>query len=88
MDEKFPVGRYENWTICRKLFPHAEIALECRPANEKFQTQWASIVFKSGWYADEVGNYNTAEKMKIQAVNAYLLPPPAVLFFHEMLLLH
>jgi len=71
MDEKFPVGRYENWTICRKLFPHAEIALECRPVNEKFQTQWASIVFKAGWYADEVGNYNTAEKMKIQAVNAY-----------------
>jgi tetratricopeptide (TPR) repeat protein len=71
MDEKFPVGRYENWTICRKLFPHAEIALECRPANGKFQTQWASIVFKAGWFADEVGNYNTAEKMKIQAVNAY-----------------
>ena len=71
MDEEFPVGRYENWTICRKLFPHAEIALECRPANEKFQKQWASIIYKAGWYADEVGNYNTAEKMKIQSVNAY-----------------
>ncbi len=71
MDEKFPVGRFENWTICRELFPHAEMAVECRPANEKFQTKWASILFKAGWFADEVGNYNTAEKINIQAVNAY-----------------
>src|ERR1700677_4208206 len=41
MDDEFPVGKYENWTICRKLFPHAEMALECRPANKKIQAQWA-----------------------------------------------
>jgi tetratricopeptide (TPR) repeat protein len=71
MDEEFPIGKYENWTICQALFPHAEMALECRPENKEIQRQWASIVFKAGWYADEAGNYDTAEKLKIQAVNTY-----------------
>jgi tetratricopeptide (TPR) repeat protein len=52
-----------------KALPHAEIALELQPAKGDFRAQWASILFKAGWYADEVGSYNTAEKM-IRAVIA------------------
>jgi hypothetical protein len=35
MDEQFPVGKYENWETCQKLFPHVEEAFAYRPVNEE-----------------------------------------------------
>jgi hypothetical protein len=34
MDEEFPLGKYENWPKCQKLFPHIEKALEYLSACE------------------------------------------------------
>ncbi len=71
MAEKFPVGQYENWTKCQKLFPHVEKALEYQPANQNYLQRWASILLNAAWYADEKGNYSIAEKMNRRAADAY-----------------
>jgi hypothetical protein len=71
IDEEFPLGQYENWIKCQKLFPHVEEALEYRPANRDYLQRWASILFNAAWYANEKGNYGIAEKMNRQAVDAY-----------------
>jgi tetratricopeptide (TPR) repeat protein len=71
MEEAFPVGRHENWTTCQKLFPHAEIVLTYRPANDDYLELWASILFNAAWYADERGNYNAAEEMFRRALEEY-----------------
>jgi hypothetical protein len=47
MDEEFPLGRYENWVECQKLFPHVERALDYRPANQDYLRRWASILFNT-----------------------------------------
>jgi hypothetical protein len=71
MDEEFPLGQYENWTKCQKLFPHAEKALEYRPANQDYLQRWAWILFAAGWYAQEKGNYGISEKMNKQSADVY-----------------
>jgi tetratricopeptide (TPR) repeat protein len=71
MDKEFPLGEYENWVKCQKLFPHAEKALEYRPADQDYLQRWASILFNTAWYADDKGNYGVAEKMNKQAADAY-----------------
>jgi tetratricopeptide (TPR) repeat protein len=63
MGKAFPVGRYENWTICSKMIPHAEMVLLYWPTNEVYLAQWASVLFNAAWYLCEKGNYNTAEEM-------------------------
>ena len=71
MDEEFPVGKYENWAICQKLFPHVEKTLEYQPENQNYLARWASILFNAAWYADDKGNYDIAENMNRQALDAY-----------------
>src|SRR6267378_1364723 len=71
MDDEFPLGEYENWTECQKLFPHVEKALDYRPANQDYLQRWASILFNAGWYASKKGNYGIAEKMRKQVTDAY-----------------
>jgi hypothetical protein len=56
MDDSYPVGRHENWTVCQALFPHAQAAVEYRPTNVKALEAWASVLFKAAWYASEMGN--------------------------------
>ena len=71
MKNAFPIGRHENWATCQRLFPHAEIVLTYRPANDDYLAQWASILFNAAWYADDKGNYNTAEEMNREALEGY-----------------
>jgi tetratricopeptide (TPR) repeat protein len=71
MEEAFPVGQHENWATCQRLFPHAEIVLTYRPANDAYLAQWALILFNAAWYADDKGNYNMAEEMNRQALEGY-----------------
>ncbi|PVH68041.1 hypothetical protein DL98DRAFT_634240 [Cadophora sp. DSE1049] len=68
MGKAFPIGRHENWTICGKLFPHAEMVLLYWPTNEVYLAQWASILFKAAWYSSGKGSYNTAEEMSRRAL--------------------
>jgi tetratricopeptide (TPR) repeat protein len=70
LDGSYPGGQYENWTICQKLFPHAQSAIECRPANTKGVQTWASVLYKAAWYASETGKYKEAEEMNRAAFEA------------------
>ncbi|KAF2258231.1 TPR-like protein, partial [Lojkania enalia] len=69
MDESYPVGRYENWTVCQALFPHAQAVVDARPINDRLEA-WASTLFKAAWYASEMGNYQAAWEMGISALEA------------------
>lgn len=70
MDEKYPVGRHENWPVCQKLFPHAEVVLNSQPEDEEAQKAWASILCKAAWYAKEMRQYVKAYKMGSGALRA------------------
>jgi len=70
MDDSYPAGHYENWTICRALFPHAQAAVGCRPTDAKAVMVWASVLFKAAWYASEMGKYDIAKEMDIGALQA------------------
>jgi tetratricopeptide (TPR) repeat protein len=69
MDSNYPVGHFKNWPVCRALFPHAQAAVDCRPADKKAQMLWASVMFKAAWYAREMGQYRVAEDMNYSALN-------------------
>ena len=68
LDEKFPLGKFENWTLCQGLFPHVQSAVAQRPKEEKSLLHWASILHNAAWYMYEMGNGMEAEKMAVQAV--------------------
>jgi tetratricopeptide (TPR) repeat protein len=71
MDEAFPVRRYENWTTCQQLFPHAEMVLSYWPMNEDYLARWASILGKAAWYSESQGSYDAAEEMNRRALGGY-----------------
>jgi hypothetical protein len=70
MDDSYPVGEHENWTVCQALFPHAQAAVGCRPADVKAVEAWASVLFKAAWYASEMGKYKAAKEMGASALEA------------------
>lgn len=70
MDNSYPVGRHEHWTVCQALFPHAQAAVDCRPGNAKALEVWASVLFKAAWYASEMGQYDVARYMGAGALEA------------------
>jgi hypothetical protein len=68
IDKTFPVGRYENWTTCRELFPHAEMVLSYWPMNEDYLARWASILVKAARYSESQGSYDAGEEMNRRAL--------------------
>ena len=60
IDESFPRGEYEDWTMCRKLYPHARAAIEYRPADAAQLKTWASILYRAAWYVQEMQRYQAA----------------------------
>jgi tetratricopeptide (TPR) repeat protein len=59
----FPNGEYENWGLCKKLFPHAKSAERQQPKEDGSVRDWAQILRKAGWYANAKGDYVEAERM-------------------------
>jgi hypothetical protein len=72
MDERFPLGEYENWETCQKLFPHVEEAFAYRPVNEEYLSRWATVLHNAAWYAHDQGDYEAAERMNEAAMNLYM----------------
>ena len=48
---KFPTGEYENWEICRPLFPHVKAAMSERPKSQGSLRSWATLLYNGAWYA-------------------------------------
>lgn len=63
MAREFPKGEYRNWAKCRKLFAHAEGAINHRPIGGKPLEEWALVLYNGSRYADGQGRYSLAEKM-------------------------
>lgn len=55
----FPTGVYENWSVCRPLFPHAKAAAAQRPKDKQVLVEWASLLYRAAWYAEQSGNAST-----------------------------
>lgn len=70
MAEAFPSDRYKNWERCQMLFPHAELVMEYRPIDEVFLQKWAEVLRNAAAYAHGQGNYEEAEQMQRQALDA------------------
>jgi tetratricopeptide (TPR) repeat protein len=68
MDKAFPVERYENWTTCQQLFPHAEMILLYWPMNEDYLARWASILSNAARYSESQGSYEQAGEMNRRAL--------------------
>ncbi|KAF2742021.1 hypothetical protein M011DRAFT_522455 [Sporormia fimetaria CBS 119925] len=63
-----PTGEYENWTACQALFPHAKSAAAQKPKGREWLGMWATILYRAGWYAEQIGNGAEAEEMSLAAL--------------------
>lgn len=70
MDKNYPVGRYESWSVCQKLFPHAEVVVNSQPEDKEARKAWASLIHKSAWYALEMKQYSKSYDMYYVALQA------------------
>ncbi|QKX62526.1 uncharacterized protein TRUGW13939_09687 [Talaromyces rugulosus] len=52
----FPIGDYENWEICRLLFPHVKLAISQRPKSQESLRNWATLLYNGASYALTSGN--------------------------------
>lgn len=70
LDSAFPIGKFENWTECQELFPHATWALKMDLKGRDALLRQASLLENSGWYALEQGNYEIAKQMRAQSMES------------------
>ena len=68
----FPPGRYENWAVCRTLFPHAKVASDLKPNSPAALLQWASVMYNASWYALGTCAIADAEDMSVQCMKVRL----------------
>ena len=59
----FPTGDFQNWEICRTLFPHAKNIAEQEPVDQSALLEWSLVMYRSAWYAVEQGNFSDALAM-------------------------
>ncbi|RKK57679.1 hypothetical protein BFJ69_g17448 [Fusarium oxysporum] len=70
MASSFPIGDYENWTVCPALFAHVEAAAEYRPSEDSLKKTWSGLLHNGAWYAWLQGRYVVAEQMTFKAKKA------------------
>jgi tetratricopeptide (TPR) repeat protein len=68
MDEFFPSGEFETWKVCETLFPHVHATLAYRPADDDTKINWAMLLHRASWYADEVGYYDVTTELSRAAL--------------------
>lgn len=66
MAASFPTGEYENWSACRELFAHLQVALDYEPNEDKLK-EWATLCCNGGHYALLQGRYSIAKQMADKA---------------------
>jgi hypothetical protein len=65
LDDAFPAGSYEYWDACRMLLPHVRAAMNMKIKAREALLHKASICYRGGWYAREVGLLSQSEEMCI-----------------------
>jgi tetratricopeptide (TPR) repeat protein len=64
VSKAFPAGRFENWTECIMLLPHAEAVLSCSLSDKDDLLNQALILHNLSWYFWLKGDY-WLSKLKI-----------------------
>ncbi|PSN58828.1 TPR-like protein [Corynespora cassiicola Philippines] len=64
----FPTGHYENWESCRALFPHAKSAAGQKPQEASSLEEWAMLMYRAAWYAEQIGDVANAEALAVQSM--------------------
>jgi tetratricopeptide (TPR) repeat protein len=68
ISENYPNVEFENWKTCEALEPHVQAALKYGYLNEQGRFDTSVILYHSGRYAKECGNYVTARERVQKAV--------------------
>ena len=63
LDRALPNGDYENWAICRTLYPHARSAVVLEFEDENARDRLASVLYKAAWFMWQQGFAAEAEVM-------------------------
>ncbi|PGH08105.1 hypothetical protein AJ79_06105 [Helicocarpus griseus UAMH5409] len=84
MHDEYPPGNIQDWAICQRLFPHAEVILAHRPLNDSYLKQWADILTDAAEHARAKGNHYLAVKISRQALEGYEKAPGS--WSHEMVI--
>lgn len=66
----FPTGRYENWSRCQVLFPHAQIAAGYKASGREALSDWTTVMYNAAWYAWLKGQLVVAETMAVASMQA------------------
>jgi tetratricopeptide (TPR) repeat protein len=67
---KFPTGAYENWAACQALFAHAKSALGHEPKSDACVAEWATVLYRAAWYAEQMGNIPDATTLALKSMKA------------------
>ena len=70
LDEALPNGSYENWAICRTLYPHARLAVGLELGDKNARECLASVLHKATWFAWQQGFAAEAEMMATNSLKA------------------
>ncbi|CAG8885662.1 unnamed protein product [Penicillium egyptiacum] len=70
MAQVFPDGRYESWTKCQRLLPHAKEVMKSISDEYEDRLHVATISSNCGWYLLLRGTYKEAEAMQRWALDA------------------
>jgi hypothetical protein len=65
-----PTREYENWALCRTLFPHTQSAAAQIPKARDSRREWATVLYRAAWYCLEIGNGTEAESLSVLAMKA------------------
>jgi hypothetical protein len=66
----FPTGVYQNWAMCGPLFAHAKAAAEQRPKDKQVLIDWATLLYRAAWYAEQRGNVTEAGQLAVASMKA------------------
>jgi tetratricopeptide (TPR) repeat protein len=73
LDWSYPAySRYEDWSVCQILYPHALSIASRRPTSREALLAWASIMFSVSWHAKDIGQYKHALAMAQGSVDVYV----------------
>ena len=67
LGEKFPSGRFDTWTECKSLLPHARKVLEYIVDSEMLVAD-AALCGRVGWYLEQQRDYPISEALAKQAI--------------------
>lgn len=51
--------------MCAPLFVQAKTAVERRPGDEQVLAEWATLLYRAAWYAEQRGNAAEVKELAV-----------------------